>query len=112
MKIKDYPTWELGRIIKKAEVISYIIAVIKDDLPVTGMELVRQVKNLNWTINVTHVYNLLKNLEKHDPKQERYPLLTSKWLDDSCRERLYYFQPLTGANYTKNAIETMSERFV
>ncbi|MGG4499060.1 hypothetical protein [Brevibacillus reuszeri] len=108
--VKDYPTWELGGIIKKAEVISYILAVMKDDLPVTGMELVRQAKSLNWTISVTHVYNLLKNLEKHAPKQERFPILTSKWLDDGCRERLYYLQPVTGANYTRHAIETMSER--
>ncbi|MDC0764853.1 helix-turn-helix transcriptional regulator [Brevibacillus sp. AG] len=110
VKAKEYPTWELGGIIKKAEVIMYILSVIKADLPVTGMELVRHAKELNWSVSVTHVYKLLKSLEKHDPKKERFPILSSKWLDDGCRERLYYLLPLTGENFANHAISTMLER--
>lgn len=107
---KDYPTWEFGGIIKKAEVITYILSVMKDDLPVTGMEIVRQAESINWSISFTHVYNILKNLERQDHKGEHSSVLSSRWLNDSCRERIYDIIPLVGQSFLKHANQTMMER--
>ncbi|GED34091.1 hypothetical protein P9G84_31805 [Brevibacillus centrosporus] len=111
-KEKDYPTWELGGLIKKAEVITYILSVIEKDLPVTGMEIVRLAKEINWSISVTHVYKILKKLEIHDPDRERYPILSSRWLDDGCRERLYDIVPSTGPAFLRHAHQTMVDRCI